>query len=86
MVEDHKRQKLLHESKKEAIEEVTETMLEINEPIMRIQQIQAAVEEQSGLEVQKTLVSKVMRKDMRIGYRLAKTIPAQCNLERCLVL
>ena len=77
MVEDHKRQKLVRESKKEVIEEVVETMLEINEPIMRIQQIHAAAEEQSGLEMPKNLVSKVMRKDMRIGYRLAKTIPAQ---------
>ena len=61
-------------------------MLENNDPIMRVQQIQAAVEEQEGLEVPKKLVSKVMRKDMGIGYRLAKMVPVQCNVERCLVL
>ena len=27
-----------------------------------------------------------MRKDMRLGYRLAKTVPIQANIERCLVL
>ena len=86
MVEKHKRKKLVHESKKEAIEEVTKNMLASNKPIVRIQQIQAAVEEERGLEVPKKLVSEVKRKDMGMGYRLAKTVPVQCNLERCLVL
>ena len=45
MVQQLKRRKLLHDNKKEAIEEVTKTMLASNKPIVRIQQIQAAVEE-----------------------------------------
>ena len=32
------------------------------------------------------LVQQVMRKDLKMGYRLAKTIPVQSNSERCLVL
>ena len=31
-------------------------------------------------------VSKVLRKDLKMGYRLAKTVPTQSNTERCLVL
>ena len=45
-------------------------MLSRNLPIFRIKQVQEAVEEQTGLEVTHTLVSKVLRKEMRMGYRL----------------
>ena len=50
-------------------------MLANNRPIVSIRQIQEAVEDQEGLEVQKKLVSTVLRKDMGMGYRLAKTVP-----------
>ena len=36
---------------------------------------QEAVEEQTGLEVNHKVVSKVLRKEMQMGYRLAKTVP-----------
>ena len=42
--------------------------------------------EATNLEVDRRLVCKVMRKEMRLGYRLAKTVPVQGNLPRCLVL
>ena len=45
-----------------------------------------AVLEQMGLEVADSLVRQVMRKELRLGYRLAKTVPVQSNSERCLVL
>ena len=45
MIKHLKRRKLVHETKKEAIEEVTKTILASNKPILRIQQVQAAVEE-----------------------------------------
>ena len=32
------------------------------------------------------MVSFVMRKKMRLGYRLTRTVPIQANSERCLVL
>ena len=38
------------------------------------------------LEVGIGLVRQVMRKDLSMGYRLAKTVPIQGNSERCLVL
>ena len=40
----------------------------------------------TGLEVNEATVRRVMRKDLRLGYRLAKQVPIQCNSERCLVL
>ena len=60
-------------------------MLDMNKPIVHAKLIQKAMREQSGLDVDEKLVCQVMRKDMGMGYRLAKTIPVQSNSERCLV-
>mgnify|MGYP004023725743 CR=1 FL=1 len=32
------------------------------------------------------MVNKVLRKELGLGYRLAKSVPVQSNSERCLVL
>ena len=48
--------------------------------------MQEAVQHQANVEVSSLLVRQVMRKDMHLGYRLAKTVPVQCNSTRCLVL
>ena len=86
MVEAHKSRKLLDHRKKEIIQMTATSMLQNNKSIVRLGQIQTAVQEQSDLEVSKRLISIVLRKDMGMGYRLAKTVPLQSNLERCLVL
>ena len=39
-----------------------------------------------NLEVNLKLVRSVMRKDLSMGYRLAKKVPIQSNLERTMVL
>ena len=39
-----------------------------------------------GLEVSTKLVRTVMRKELGMGYRMAKKVPVQSNLERNLVL
>jgi len=39
-----------------------------------------------NLQVNLKLVRSVMRKDLNMGYRLAKKVPIQSNLERTLVL
>ena len=54
--------------------------------IARSQQVQAAVATRDGLEVSLPLVRKTMRKELRMGYRRAATVPVQANSERCLVL
>ena len=41
---------------------------------------------EADLEVNLKLVRNVMRKDLAMGYRLAKNVPIQSNTERCLVL
>ena len=61
-------------------------MLASNLPIVRASQVQSAVRRNANLEVALTLVRQVMRKDMHLGYHLAKTVPVQCNTERFLVL
>ena len=61
-------------------------MLLANKPITCAQTVQAAVHEQTGLKVNDQLVRRVMRKELSLGYRLAKTVPIQSNHERCLVL
>ena len=86
MVESHKRRRMFLDSKREAIEEATKDMLSKNKPIIRLQQVKDAVAEDTGLDVDKRLVSQVLRKDMGLGYRLGKTVPIQSNDERCLVL
>ena len=72
--------------KKAAVENAATTMLARNQPIFRAQQVADAVKQETGLNVRRTEVGKIFRKDLRIGYRLAKTVPVQSNSERCLVL
>ena len=72
--------------KKEAIAAVTTDILNTGTPIVRAQQVQLAVEANRGLEVSTKLVRFVFRKELAMGYRVAKAVPAQCNLERVLVL
>ena len=38
------------------------------------------------LSVDLKLIREVFRKDLNMGYRLARTVPIQSNSERCLVL
>ena len=53
---------------------------------MSAQQIQDKVKVEADLEVGVKLVRHIMRKDLKMGYRFAKTVPIQGNVERCLVL
>jgi len=76
----------LQEDKKDSIENVVGSMLQANVPIVRAQQVQLAVKEQMHLDVNTKLVCSVMRKDLGMGYRMAKKVPIQSNLERQLVL
>ena len=41
---------------------------------------------QTGLEVALPKIRQMIRKDLRMGYRRAATVPVQANSERCLVL
>ena len=68
------------------VEDVATVMLATTRPILRIEQVQSRVQEQYGLEVTRSLTREVMRKEMRLGYRLARMVAAQSNSERCLVL
>ena len=54
-------------------------MLVTNKPIVRAQQIKAKVEATTDLELSEKLVRQVMKKNLRMGYRLAKTVPIQGN-------
>ena len=38
------------------------------------------------MEVSMKLIREVLRKDMQLGYRMARIVPVQSNSERCLVL
>ena len=61
-------------------------MLNDRRPITNTKLVSDNVFETAGLEVTELLVRKVMRDKMKLGYRLAKTIPVYNNTERCLVL
>lgn len=81
----HQRREILEE-KKGAIVDVTAGILQRSQPIARAQQVQLAVEEQKGLEVSTQLVRQVFRKELYMGYRVAKAVAVQSNSERALVL
>ena len=61
-------------------------MLKSDKPIVRVGQVQQAVREQSGHELDPIFVRQVLRKELRMGYRMAKSVALQANSERCLVL
>ena len=61
-------------------------MLAANKAIISAKQVQEAFQEQKGHTVDVLMARQVMRRDMHLGYRLAKTVAVQCNTERCLVL
>ena len=65
---------------------MTSRLLSANTPIVRLQQVQKAVQEEIGMRTSLSLVSKVLRKEMRMGYRKSNVVPIQSNLPRCLVL
>ena len=48
--------------------------------------VKQRIQEQEDMEVTQKTVRQVMRKDLHMGYRLARTVPVQGNSERCLVL
>ena len=49
-------------------------MLKSNKPIVRVGQVQQAVQEQSGHELPPVFIRHVLRKELRMGYRMARTV------------
>ena len=72
--------------KRQAIESTVTSMLAANKQITSAQLVRAAVRRNDGYEVGLDLVKDVMKKDLRMGYRRARTVTVQANSERCLVL
>ena len=50
-------------------------MLARNKPITSSVQLQTAIKEKDGLDVDKKMIRLVLRKDLRLGFRMAKTVP-----------
>ena len=71
---------------REAIKAAAEEMLHGSVPIQKADSIVIRVNEHTDLEVQHSEVRSVLRDDLGLGYRIAKKVPIQSNLERCLVL
>ena len=69
-----------------AIKATAEEMLARSVPIQSSDIIVARVNEQTDLKVKNHEVRSVLKKDLGLGYRLAKKVPPQANSERCLVL
>ena len=65
----------INDKKQLAIEEVTISALASSTPIVSAKQIQAKVQEKTGLVVDNPLTRLVMKKDLCMGYRQAKTVP-----------
>ena len=61
-------------------------LLENNVPIKNANSIVDRVNAETNLEVNNYQVRNVLRKELGLGYRIAKKVPIQSNSERCLVL
>ena len=61
-------------------------MLQKNQAIYSAKMVREKMLEQDDLDVSEKQIRGVMRRELRMGYRLAKTVPIQSNSERCLVL
>ena len=55
-------------------------------PILKADQVMKKVNRNGDIQVTIQEVRKVLRVNLRLGWRNAKSIPVQCNTERCLVL
>ena len=58
-------------------------MLKGSVPIQNADTIVIRVNEHTDLEVKHEEVRSVLRKDLGLGYRIAKKVPIQSNTERC---
>ena len=86
MIQQLRDQVEMLQQKRDAVEQSVVKMLVHDKPIVRAQQISSEVQVESGLEVKPNAVRRIMRKELHMGYRMAKPIPIQGNSERCLVL
>ena len=85
-IEDQIEREELDNRKRLAVEDAVTSFLFINKPIVRAQQIKQSVLSTTGLEVEERLVREIMRKDLHMGYRMAKAMPPTCNSVQNLVL
>ena len=76
----------LVEQQEDAIQDTVCSLLVRNQPIFKVNQVEQAVRNETGLEVKRNQVAKFMKKEMHLGYRQVRTVPVQCNTQRCLVL
>ena len=65
---------------------MAEELLANSIPIKSADSIVVRVNESTDLKVKHSEVRSVLRKDLGLGYRIARKIPIQSNSERCLVL
>ena len=62
----------LQMDKKEAIEDAVISLLKVKTPIYRVEQVKQSVKQMTQLNVSELFVRNVMRKELRMGYRMAK--------------
>lgn len=70
----------------EAVELVVAEMMRTREAIENAETVRARVRTSHGLDVSVALARDVMKRQLRMSYRMAKKVPRQGNTERCLVL
>ena len=87
--EKRAKQKLKEEEKRnniEAVKAVVTEMLEKSVSIVKADFVLKEVLRKHNLLLSKTLVMKVLKDELGLGYRMARDVPLQGNSERCLVL
>ena len=69
-----RQQKQLLEDKKDAIFDITSDILLAGQPIASSHQVKLAVQEKRGLEVSTKQARLVFRKELHMGYRMARAV------------
>jgi len=70
----------------EAVKRVVTSMLERGVPIVNSEAVVQQVKSKEDIVVTISQVKTIMKDELGLGYRVAKKVPIQANMERCLVL
>ena len=70
----------------DAVQKVVTDMLVKGVPIVKAEVVVEQVRRREDIEVSISQVKTIMKDNLGLGYRIARKIPIQANMERCLVL
>ena len=61
-------------------------MLQRGQPIWHSNQLKAKLKKDKDLDIEVQQIQRILRRDLGLRYRKARSVPVQANSERCLVM